>query len=129
MDVLMSSPVSELGSETYPSSPSGGDSIGPAGMTILEILKAAREVYAARGGYKGAFTGEDGTVCAVGAARAITGNTVSLDLIWASLDAVAPGGYVSAYNDDLSTTKADILRLYDNAIHFEEDRIAHGEAL
>lgn len=110
---------------------------------VIADLKAARAELVARGRSTGDLVRADGSVCAVGAiAVAVTDKFEPRFMAWMqagcppdahaewvlpylsprvsaakrALAAHVPDGYVQGFNDDVGTTDADVLNLYDKTL-------------
>lgn len=86
-----------------------------------EHLIEARKIIEEKGLCKGALSNSSGQYCTIGAYLYILGEvpekyTYKMWPVYEFFDSIAPGGNIVQYNDLESTTKTNILKLYDSAI-------------
>lgn len=103
-------------------------------MNTLDVLIAAR-AEVEKGWCKKDLEDSVGNVCVVGAIERVTcggrgkrnfapgWSTLRFTQLWDHMATFVPQSVVQAFNDDPSTTKADVLALFDRAINAEAAKV------
>jgi hypothetical protein len=94
-------------------------------MDTLDVLIAAR-AEVEKGWRKGGQEDKDGNVCALGAVWRVSG--VREDCPHTAPLYAVHDGSIAFWNDDPSTTKADVLALFDRAIAAEAVKVSPDPA-
>ena len=99
-------------------------------MNTTELLIKARSILKNGGLHKGQYrqkrAGRHVAHCTIGACHAAAKGRFDAGPVYTALQECLPSGYsrITTYNDSPSTTKKDILNLFDRAIAISKETLA-----